>query len=68
MSMNNKVYWTGKTTCDICNKPCTTHLVDGNINGRWGVCHISCYKGSFGTGLGQLYTKQEDGTWLKTVG
>lgn len=67
-------YWTGDpgSVCDLCNKPITTKFVDAKLGmGGWGNVCPACHKRrgvGLGTGLGQEYTRQEDGRWLKTGG
>lgn len=67
------VYYTGAPDkCDTCDKPFGNIMYDAAIPGSsWGNMCKSCFKMygcSTGTGLGQEYTKQADGRWLKTAG
>lgn len=58
--------------CDVCKIKIEDKFVDGATrSGPWGnmcpVCHER-YGVGFGTGRGQEYTKQADGTFKKTKG
>lgn len=71
-------YWTGRApkACDICEKPIGTVFTDGKTRrGPWAIMCPDCLprmsiaRTTFhGTGLGQEYTKQADGKWMKTAG
>lgn len=58
--------------CDLCQVAITDNFVDGATkNGPWGCMCIKCHKvfgNGCGTGLGQWYTKQNNGKWLKVEG
>ena len=66
-------YWTGTVeNCDICHKPITKTFVDGSTRyGPWATMCSQCFhtvgKG-LGTGKGQMYQKQANGSWLKIRG
>lgn len=73
--MPKKVRWIGSPPkkCDICHKPITDEFVDGatQFRGIWGNMCPDCHKkygNGVGTGSGQRYVKQEDGTFLKVEG
>ena len=58
--------------CNICHAPIKGQFVDGaHYTGPWADmcprCHAEEGRG-FGTGLGQQYTQQRNGQWLKTKG
>ena len=67
-------YWLGDAPdkCDVGGCPITTTFVDGKTNmGPWGFMCPTCHSRhgyGLGTGKGQVYTKQDDGRWLKTGG
>jgi hypothetical protein len=70
-------YWhsSGPITCDICNASIVDQFTDGKTRrGPWAIMCNTCLPkhGSglwqhHGDGLGQQYTKQADGKWLKTA-
>jgi len=58
-----KVYWHGKTTCNLCRKDLRNEkwFVDGRLqHGRWGVFCPECWErygcGRLGVGSGQKYS------------
>lgn len=71
-----KVYWLGQQKCDICSEdlsqlPAGTRLYDASTSQGWAVlCELDFMSQGcqLGTGLGQLYEKQEDGQFLKIGG
>ena len=68
--------WMGPapTNCDVCETKITIKFYDAKTNiGPWASMCPSCHNlgpglGRLGTGLGQEYTKQPDGKFLKTGG
>jgi hypothetical protein len=58
--------------CDICGAPIENEFVDGAVwMGGWANMCIPCHKGcgvGLGTGRGQHYKKQQDGTFEKVEG
>jgi hypothetical protein len=69
------VYWMGPVpqACDMCGRPIGDTFIDGATRpqGRWGNLDLRCHRMhgvGIGTGKGQLYTKQDDGRFLKTEG
>jgi uncharacterized Zn-finger protein len=67
--MNN--IWIGDepTHCDICEKPLGRLFIDGKtIANNWAImcpfCH-DMYGVRLGIGLGQLYIKLDDGSWVE---
>ena len=68
------VKWVGSPpdVCDTCDKPITSTFVDGaTIMGPWGNMCLGCHRKfgvGLGTGKGQLFRKQPDGSFLKTEG
>jgi hypothetical protein len=59
--------------CDINREPIVDEFIDGKTRaGPWANMCPKCYKifgvGRLGTGFGQRYKKQDDGTWLKVEG
>ena len=62
------------TNCDTCDTKITTKFYDAKTDiGPWANMCPSCHNlgpglGRLGTGLGQEYTKQPDGKFLKTGG
>lgn len=62
------------TNCDTCQIKITNKFYDAKTsNGPWACMCPSCQTlgpgiGRTGTGLGQEYTKQKSGEWLKTAG
>lgn len=58
--------------CQVCNEPVTDALVDGVIRGAgWAFMCPKCHKElgiGLGTGMGQLYEKQDDGLFHRTQG
>ena len=68
-----KTYRNPPSNCDICHAPITDMFVDGATTaGPWGnMCWPKCYAKygrGLGTGKGQKYEKQPNGTFLKTAG
>lgn len=69
-------YWMGTPPdkCDTCATKIDKVFYDAKTQyGPWGFMCPSCQKlgpglDKLGTGLGQEYTKQEDGRWKKTAG
>jgi hypothetical protein len=69
-------YWSSEppSRCDACDTPITNVFTDGKTTyGPWACMCPSCATlgpgiGKWGMGLGQEYTKQPDGKWLKTKG
>jgi hypothetical protein len=66
-------YWTGKTSCNICNKQDPIVLFDARTaRGPWALMCSLCFmlntKGKLGTGVGQKYVRQLDGRYLKVEG
>lgn len=61
-----------KINCDICKTPITNAFVDGKtILGPWANMCIPCSKSyglGLGTGVGQLYQKQQNGEFVKVAG
>ncbi len=62
-------------SCDVCGHPFArdAYLVDGAIDGSmtWGDMCLRCAAvrgGGIGWGVGQLYRKQEDDSWLLVAG
>ena len=60
------------SSCNICGAPIVDNFIDGRtINGWWAemcaVCHLR-YGVGLGTGQGQRFQRQDDGTWLKVEG
>ena len=72
------VYWQhrGDVACDFCNRVMTDQFTDGKTNrGPWAIMCNSCLpmhsianRNYHGQGLGQQYTLQANGRWLKTAG
>ena len=74
------VFWQSPAPerCDFSGTPIDNEFVDGHVPGdrRWGCFHPGIYKqcgGTLGTGWGQRYVKQPEGTplagrWLKVEG
>lgn len=58
--------------CDGCHKPLNSTYIDGKTkDGIWGNFDLSCARilgVTLGRGRGQMYRKQDDGSWLKTEG
>lgn len=79
--MTNKVYWLSPVPgfCETCDGPihkkfydAATKRPDGR-SGPWACMCPTCFTlgpgfGKLGQGLGQEYTQQPDGKWLKTGG
>lgn len=72
-------FWVGQlTNCDWCSAPFSVakagdKMYDAkSLMGPWGNFCARCFptvtQGKLGTGLGQEYTRQADGKWLKTGG
>lgn len=67
-------YWKGTapTRCATCDTPLVTVFADMRIvRGPWGCLCPTCvarFGMGYGVGLGQEYTRQPDGRWLKTKG
>jgi len=71
-------YWSGNApkTCDTCSGPIANVFTDGKTNrGPWAIMCPACLPryfmprdGKHGTGVGQQYTKQSDGRFMKTAG
>lgn len=69
-------FWMGSvpSNCDACSMELTDKFYDAKTKfGPWGNLCPACHTngpglGKVGTGLGQGYTKQDDGRWLKTAG
>jgi hypothetical protein len=66
--------WCGDppTACDLCGRKITDVFVDGKtLRGPWGnlclLCHCQ-YGIGLGTGRGQKYERQPDGSWQKVGG
>lgn len=70
--MARKWMGTPPAICDICQQKIHKIFIDGKTNfGPWGNMCPTCHKkhgGKLGTGLGQKYELQEDGSWAKTAG
>lgn len=73
--VDRKVHWAGEppTECQLSGRKITTSFVDGRVpgHGSWAFMHPAYFKeygGTFGTGRGQRYEKQENGRWLKVEG
>jgi len=62
----------GPENCDLCGKPKPEPFVDGKTkDGPWAYMCLNCHKDSgigFGTGHGQKYEKQADGSFKKVEG
>jgi hypothetical protein len=70
-----EVFWIGDPPdqCNICGSEITTTFVDGRTraHGSWACMCLACHQGygvGLGTGNGQVFTKQDDGQWLKVEG
>ena len=70
-------YWSGRVRdTDDFGQPITTVFYDAKtIRGPWAIMSPASFEkhrvtrdGALGTGLGQQYTRQPDGRWLKTGG
>lgn len=73
MATHGTVTWASKPPefCDMCGDRIESEFVDGRIHGRWGCFCITCvhlFGVRLGLGFGQQFTKQTDGTWIKTGG
>lgn len=57
---------------DDFGNPIHDQFVDGQTRiGGWAIMSPDCHRAlgvGLGLGLGQLYTRQSDGTWLRTEG
>ena len=69
------VYWMGTapTECQLSGRAIDDEFVDGTVPGMrpWANWHPREFVrrgGTYGTGRGQLFTRQADGQWLKTKG
>lgn len=66
-----QTYFGDVEKCDICSKKLRTTMIDGASRFGWAnmckVCHAR-YGSGLGTGKGQLYKRQVDGSWLKVMG
>ena len=65
--------WVGRTptACDLCNKPIINVFIDGRTSfGPWAnmcpECHVKFGVG-LGTGRGQRYERDADGSWRQPV-
>jgi hypothetical protein len=60
------------TKCDICHKAIESEFVDGKTTlGPWANMCTTCFKAygvGTGTGLGQIYVKEDDGQFRKVAG
>ena len=70
-----RAVWLGEvpTHCQMSGTPIRNVFVDGRIPGSstWAIMSLGYFRkngGHIGIGRGQVYTKQEDGTWVKTDG
>lgn len=67
-----KYLGTPPTECDLCHEPIKDKFVDGATEwGPWGNMCPACFRFNgcgLGTGRGQEYSKQPDGSWVKTAG
>lgn len=65
-------HWHGGTDCDICREPIKGELFDARTRqGIWGtLCkkHFNMLGTGLGTGKGQRYQEQPDGSWLLVEG
>ena len=71
-------YWFGKSPakCDTCGQPIASVFTDGKTTrGPWAIMCPACLPrhfmprdGKHGTGIGQQYTRQPDGRYMKTAG
>jgi len=67
-------YWQGKNPehCDLCADPIRNVFIDGKtFKGPWATMDEKCHRNfgvGLGTGKGQKYEKQADGSWLKVEG
>lgn len=76
MATRSDKFWVGDPpkTCDACDRAITTVFFDAALpsyGGSWGNVCPKCFLhagATIGTGFGQKYEKQEDGTWRKTAG
>lgn len=77
MKAAKAVYWTSHapTNCDLCGEALASVFNDANTGQGWAIMCSPCMQrrqaygvSKLGTGLGQRYTKQPDGQWLKTGG
>lgn len=71
--MSKPRYWSGRVRDrDDFGSPITTVFFDAKtIHGPWAIMSPASFRkfgGTLGTGLGQQYTRQPDGRWLKTGG
>ena len=73
-----RVYWQhrGDVACDFCNRVMDDQFTDGKTkHGPWAIMCNDCLpyhsiatRNYHGQGLGQQYTLQATGRWLKTEG
>ena len=60
------------TKCDICHSQVGDEFFDAKtINGPWANMCTECFNTigvGLGTGLGQMYKKQEDSSYIKVAG
>lgn len=73
--MTLSVYWAGQTPkhCALCNDKLLTGFYDARIPavGSWGTICYRCFNQhgcKTGTGMGQRFVQQRDGSFLKTEG
>jgi len=66
------IYCGAPEACDICQASIETEFIDGSTRmGPWANMCPSCYQQfgvGLGTGRGQHYAKQADGTFAKIAG
>ena len=70
-----ETYYNAPDTCGCCNEPFAgqTYMVDGALKGSiaWAnMCAVCFYREGkgIGWGEGQLYLRQDDGSWLLVAG
>jgi hypothetical protein len=74
MTKRVRKHWIGTPPekCELCGRPIVDTFVDGKtVYGPWSNMCLPChnqYGIGLGTGHGQKYQKQNDGTWLKVGG
>ena len=73
MTTKRTVTWAGDVeTCDVCNIKITEKFVDGKTQmGPWALMCPKCFRAhgrGLGLGLGQQYTRRDDGKYVKTAG
>jgi hypothetical protein len=67
-------FWRGSepTSCELCNNRLRVSFYDAKTpGGPWGMICSLCFTihdMRTGTGWGQKYERQRDGSWLKTEG